>query len=169
MNKSCDHSFQNPIAPAMARRWFLTASGFSALLFGTYFQAPAFARKQNIEPIKQPPIPDEMAFISRAFVMRRLAVEYGDQAYGAVIVRNRIIVGQSWSRVILDQDPTGHAEMAAIRDAASRLNSRELGGAVIYSSSRPCPMCEAAAYWAGIGQMIHGRNATSAGSPQLCR
>ncbi|NNE79546.1 MAG: nucleoside deaminase, partial [Silicimonas sp.] len=80
--------------------------------------------------------------------MRQTAVERGDQAYSAVIVQNNQIVGQSWSRVVIDQDPTGHAEMSAIRDAARRLDSRNLTGATMYSSSRPCSMCEAAAYWA---------------------
>lgn len=118
--------------------------------------------------IAQPDSPGDAAFIARALEMRRLAVEMGDQPYGAVIVRDGAIIGQSWSRVILDQDPTGHAEIAAIRDAARRSGSRDLSGAVMYSSSRPCPMCEAAAFWAGIGQMIHGRDATSAGTPRLC-
>jgi tRNA(Arg) A34 adenosine deaminase TadA len=119
--------------------------------------------------IDQPADPGDAAFIRRAFEMRRLAVEQGDQAYGAVVVRHGTIIGQSWSRVILDRDPTGHAEMAAIRDAARRLADRNLRGAILYSSSRPCPMCEAAAYWAGIETMIYGEDATSAGPPQLCR
>ena len=100
--------------------------------------------------------------------MRGIAVERGDQAYGAVIVQDNQIVGQSWSRVVIDQDPTGHAEMSAIRDAARRLNSRDLYGTVMYSSSRPCPMCEAAAYWAGVSELIYGRELESAGPPRLC-
>ena len=100
--------------------------------------------------------------------MQRLASDKGDQAYGAVIVRDGIIVGQSWSRAVLDTDPTGHAEMSAIRDAAARLGNSNLAGCILYSSSRPCPMCEAAAYWAGIAAMVHGRELSDAGGPQLC-
>lgn len=107
--------------------------------------------------------------MARAFDMQRLAREKGDQAYGAVIVRDGIIVGQSWSRVVLDNDPTGHAEISAIRDATARLADRNLSGCTMYSSSRPCPMCEAAAYWAGIADMVHGRELKQAGAPQLCR
>lgn len=153
----------------MARRWLLAASGAAGFLLGSRGPTPAHANQPATEPILQPATPNDMAFIERAFEMRQLAVDYGDQAYGAVIVRDGIIVGQSWSRVILDQDPTGHAEIAAIRDAARRMNSRDLDSAIIFSSSRPCPMCEAAAYWAGIDQMVHGRDATNAGSPRLCR
>ncbi len=107
--------------------------------------------------------------MARAFEMQQLASDKGDQAYGAVIVRNGIIVGQSWSRVVLDNDPTGHAEISAIRDAAARLANGNLSGCTMYSSSRPCPMCEAAAYWAGIAAMVHGRDLNDSGSPQLCR
>ena len=112
---------------------------------------------RDMEPIQQPKTPNHGAFMERAFQMRQQAIYLGDQAYGAVVVRDRMIIGQSWSRVILDQDPTGHAEMAAIRDAARRLGSRNLDGAVMYSSSHPCPMCEAGAYWAGIDKLIHGK------------
>jgi tRNA(Arg) A34 adenosine deaminase TadA len=85
------------------------------------------------------------------------------------VVLDDQIVGQSWSRVVLNHDPTTHAEMSAIRDAARRLKGRDLSGAILYSSSRPCAMCEAAAAWAGIAGMIHGKAATRAGRPQLCR
>jgi tRNA(Arg) A34 adenosine deaminase TadA len=73
------------------------------------------------------------------------------------------------SRVVSRSDPTAHAEMEAIRDAARRLGTRHLGNCVIYASSRPCPMCEAAAYWAGISRLYHGADITDAGPPRLCR
>lgn len=170
--RGTDWSLNEPkcsTSPMMARRWLLTVSGAAGFLLGSHGPTPAHANQQTTEPILQPATAYDMAFIERAFEMRQLAVDYGDQAYGAVIVRDGIIIGQSWSRVILDQDPTGHAEIAAIRDAARRMNSRDLDGAIMYSSSRPCPMCEAAAYWAGIDQMVHGQRADNAGSPRLCR
>ena len=153
----------------LQRRHLLIASGAGAVTAVTGNPAAARAAQQATGNITQPDTPGDAAFVERAFEMRKLAVEKGDQAYGAVIVRDGVIIGQSWSRVILGQDPTGHAEIAAIRDAAHRTSSHDLAGALMYYSSRPCPMCEAAAFWAGIGQMIHGRNATSAGAPGLCR
>lgn len=150
----------------VSRRWLCRAAAMAGALTASGHRACA---DFGDETIVQPAMPDATAFIERAFEMRRLAVKNGDQAYGAVIVRDNVIVGQSWSRVVLDQDPTGHAEMSAIRDAARRLASRSLKGAVLYSSSRACPMCEAAAYWAGIDGMIYGRNAGNAGAPRLCR
>lgn len=110
----------------------------------------------------------DATFIARAFEMRRLAIESGDQAYGAIVVREGIVVGQSPSKVVLHHDPTAHAEMQAIRDAAARLGSRDLGNCTLYSSTHACPMCEAAAYWAGIERMVSGRDAVDGGRPGLC-
>jgi tRNA(Arg) A34 adenosine deaminase TadA len=108
--------------------------------------------------------PDE--FIARAFAMRRLAMTLGDQPYGAVVVLADAIVSERPSAVVTAGDPTAHAEMEAIRDARRRLGRASLGGAVLYSSSRPCPMCEAEAARAGIARMIHGERMTDAGPPR---
>ena len=126
------------------------------------------ASEIQAEPIEQPEASDDVTYIARAFDMQRQAIESGDQAYGAVVVLNGRIVGQSPSRVVIDRDPTAHAEMEAIRDAARRLDSRDLSRCTLYSSSPACPMCEAAAYWAGIERMVYGKNASEGGSPRLC-
>jgi tRNA(Arg) A34 adenosine deaminase TadA len=118
--------------------------------------------------IEQPEANDDTSFIARAISMQQQAIESGDQGYGAVVVRDGKIVGQSPSHVIINKDPTAHAEMEAIRDAARRLNSRDLSRCTLYSSSPACPMCEAAAYWAGIERMVYGKNASEGGRPQLC-
>jgi tRNA(Arg) A34 adenosine deaminase TadA len=153
----------------LPRRAFLTGIGTGVLFFAPVKIVPAYAAPGTSKaPLRQPKSPGDHSFLARAFEMRQRAEQLGDQAYGAVVVRAGKIIGQSWSRVILDQDPTAHAEMAAIRDAAKRLGTRDLGGAVLYSTSRACPMCEAAAYWAGIEEMIHGSQARKAGRPKLC-
>ena len=120
------------------------------------------------DSIVQPESPVDAAFITRAFEMQRQALQSGDQGYGAIVVRAGLIVGQSPSHVVVHQDPTAHAEMEAIRDAARRLGTRDLSGCTLYSSSPPCPMCEAAAYWAGIERLVYGRTAQDGGSPRLC-
>ena len=152
----------------VSRRWLCQITATAGVLAASSQRTFADTGKEGDAAIVQPVTTDAADFIERAFEMRRLAVENGDQAYGAVIVRDNVIVGQSWSRVVLDQDPTGHAEISAIRDAARRLKSRSLKGAVMYSSSRPCPMCEAAAYWADIDGLVYGRHADNAGAPRLC-
>jgi tRNA(Arg) A34 adenosine deaminase TadA len=121
------------------------------------------------EPIRQPEAPGHAAFMRRAFEMRDAAARGGDQPYGAAIVKGGRIVGEAPSRVVTAGDPTAHAEMEAIRDAARRLGTRDLSGCEIYASTRPCPMCEAAAYWAGIARIRHGADAADAGPPRLAR
>lgn len=112
---------------------------------------------------------DRTAFMRRAFALRSLAIERGDQPYGAVVVRGGVIVGEGVSAVITDNDPTAHAEMQAIRAAAKRLGTRDLAGCELYGSSRACPMCEAAAYWAGVARLYYGEPVTDAGAPRLAR
>ncbi len=155
-------------APVFARRGFLAASSFGALTVGLSSSVVGQTSTSAGEGIPQPSDPNDATFMERAFEMRQYAIDHGDQWYGAVVVRDNVIIGQSWSRVILDQDPSGHAEIAAIRDAARRLNDRDLTRSVMYSSSKPCSMCEAAAFWAGVRHMFFGREIRSAGSPKLC-
>ena len=151
------------------RRMVIATSAAALMANGVSAPAAATSANPELDSIIQPVAADEEAFMKRAFELRQRAVDFGDQAYGAIVVREGKIIGQSWSRVVIDIDPTGHAEMAAIRDAARRTGTRDLDGSILYSSSRACPMCEAAAYWAGIDQLVHGRAMTKAGPPMLCR
>lgn len=105
----------------------------------------------------------------RALDMRRISVERGDQAYGAVIVKDGRIVGEGISAVITANDPTAHAEMQGIRDAARRLGTPDLSGCEMYGTSRACPMCEAGAYWARISRLYYGEGIVDAGAPRLSR
>jgi hypothetical protein len=103
----------------------------------------------------------------RALELRDEALRAGDQPYGAVVAKADRIVGEAPSRVITARDPTAHAEMEAIRDAARKLGTRDLSGCDLYGSSRACKMCEAAAYWAGIARLFHGADAAGGAPPQL--
>jgi len=133
--------------------------------------AGALARRADAQErpgaIVQPSHPGAEAFMERAFAMRRLAVERGDQPYGAVIVKGSRIVGEGVSAVVTDTDPTAHAEIVAIRDAARRLRSSDLSGCEMYGTSPACPMCTAAAYWARISRLLHGAPIVDAGPPRL--
>jgi tRNA(Arg) A34 adenosine deaminase TadA len=100
-----------------------------------------------------------------AAAMRTLALSWDDEPYGAVVVQGDRIVGQGPSRVRQRKDPNAHAEREAIRDARERFGAQVLQGAVLYSTSRPCALCEAAAAQAGIARMIHGADLTDAGAP----
>lgn len=68
--------------------------------------------------------------------------------FGCVVVKNNIIIGKGNNKVILNNDPTAHAEIIAIRDACNFLKAFQLEGCEIYTSCEPCPMCLGAIYWA---------------------
>lgn len=129
--------------------------------------APRPASAVAAGAIDQPAAPGPTAFAARALALQRLAIERGDQPYGAVVVKGDRIVGLGVSAVVTSGDPTAHAEMQAIRDAARRLGTRDLAGCELYGSARACPMCEAAAYWARIDRLRHGDDATDDGPPRL--
>jgi tRNA(Arg) A34 adenosine deaminase TadA len=150
------------------RRALLNRAGLVALVFTGFGSRRGYAAQTRSDNIDQPSKRNDRSFIERAFEMRRQAIDSGDQGYGAVVVRDGVIVGQSPSHVIVHHDPTAHAEMEAIRDAAARLGSRDLSGCTLYSSSSACPMCEAAAYWGNIDRMVYGQTISDGGRPSLC-
>ena len=104
-------------------------------------------------------------WMARAEDMKQTAVNAGDQPYGAVVVKGGRIVGAGPSRVVTHRDPTAHAEMEAIRDASRRLGTGDLSGCILYGTSRPCRMCETAAYWAKISRFVYGSGMVEGGAP----
>lgn len=82
--------------------------------------------------------------------------------FGAVIVRDGEIVATGVNRVTANNDPTAHAEVMAIRAAATALGSFELKACQIYSSCEPCPMCLGAILWARCDALYFGNTASDA-------
>jgi guanine deaminase len=82
--------------------------------------------------------------------------------FGAVIVRDGVVVGEGANRVTQTNDPTAHAEVRAIRAACEALGAFSLEGCEIYTSCEPCPMCLAAIYWSHIGHIWYGNTAADA-------
>lgn len=76
--------------------------------------------------------------------------------FGAVIVKDGKIIARSGNLVTTTNDPTAHAEVAAIRIACQTLNTYDLTGCTVYASCEPCPMCLAAIYWARISNIYYG-------------
>lgn len=75
--------------------------------------------------------------------------------FGAIVVKNGKVVGRGSNHVTIDNDPTAHAEVVAIRDACKNLNTFDLQDCEIYASCEPCPMCLGAIYWARIGKLYY--------------
>ena len=83
------------------------------------------------------------------------SVRSGGGPFGAVIVRNGEIIARGENRVTVCNDPTAHAEVSAIREAAARLGTYDLSGCEIYSSCEPCPMCLGAIFWARLDRLYY--------------
>ena len=76
--------------------------------------------------------------------------------FGSVIVRDGRIVGRGHNRVLANNDPTCHGEVAAIREACNNLNTFDLTGCEIYTTGEPCHMCLCACMWANISKIYYG-------------
>ncbi|MEO6811664.1 MAG: nucleoside deaminase [Isosphaeraceae bacterium] len=84
-------------------------------------------------------------------------------AFGAVIVdRDGKVIAEGSNHVVANYDPTWHGEMEAIRNACASQKVLKLDGCVLYTSSEPCPMCLATAYWAGLDGIIYGADVADA-------
>jgi guanine deaminase len=106
---------------------------------------------------------DQQHFIQQAVDMSRKAMNSGDGApFGCVIVKEGNVVGQGWNRVNATCDPTAHAEVEAIRNASANLQNPDLSDCELYTSGEPCPMCLAAAYWAGITRVYYANTIADA-------
>lgn len=82
--------------------------------------------------------------------------------FGAVIVKNGVIIGTGQNQVTSTNDPTAHAEVVAIRAACKTAGDFSLKGAYLYTSCEPCPMCLAAAYWARIDKIFFANSRSDA-------
>ena len=82
--------------------------------------------------------------------------------FGAVVIKDNKIVGKGHNRVLINHDPTCHAEIEAIRDACKNLNTHDLTGCTLYTSCYPCPMCLSAIIWANIKKVYYGNTAKDA-------
>lgn len=76
--------------------------------------------------------------------------------FGACVVKDGKIIGKGINKVIKDNDPTGHAEIVAIRDACKNIKSYDLTDCEIYTSCYPCPMCLSAIIWSNIKKVYYG-------------
>lgn len=95
-------------------------------------------------------------FLKTSIELSRQHMEAGHGGpFGAVIVHENRIIAEGWNQVTSINDPTAHAEVMAIRSAASRLSRFSLEGCTLYTSCEPCPMCLAAAYWARLDRLVY--------------
>jgi guanine deaminase len=94
--------------------------------------------------------------MARAIELARASVAKGGGPFGAVIVKDGKVIAEASNRVVLDSDPTAHAEVGAIRAAAASLGTHVLEGCEVYSSCEPCPMCLGALFWSRVDRIHFG-------------
>lgn len=100
-------------------------------------------------------VPDE-DFMAVALELARAAGAAGEVPVGAVVVQDGEVVGRGWNQPIGRSDPTAHAEVMALRDAALRLSNYRLPGATLYVTLEPCAMCVGAIMHARIARVVFG-------------
>ena len=95
-------------------------------------------------------------FMQRAIELSLESINSGGGPFGSVIVKNEKIISEGMNRVTVNNDPTAHGEIVAIRNACKKLNNFNLSDCSLYSSCEPCPMCMSAIYWSHIGKVYYG-------------
>lgn len=99
---------------------------------------------------------DDVSFLERSV---SLASRFQDSSlctpFGAVVVRDGLVLGESHSRVVELRDPSAHAEVLAIRSACARTDSHLLSGATLYCSGFPCPLCLSVSRWAEVSRIVY--------------
>jgi tRNA(Arg) A34 adenosine deaminase TadA/catechol 2,3-dioxygenase-like lactoylglutathione lyase family enzyme len=111
--------------------------------------------------------PTERALLERAVTLATANADSGRLPFGALVVRDGAVLGEGVNTAIGDDDPTAHAEVAAIRAACRALATLDLSGAIVVSSCEPCPMCEAVARLVGIDRIVHAAPKESAAAAGL--
>ena len=94
--------------------------------------------------------------MAHARALRDQAVREGDQAYGAVVVRDGVIVGEGRNYVVLQTDPTAHAELLAVQRALAALGTDRLSGCTLYVTLEPCAQCAGALVLAKLDRLVFG-------------
>jgi tRNA(adenine34) deaminase len=99
---------------------------------------------------------DDIRYMTEALDLAREAWNMGEVPVGAVVVRAGEIVGRGFNHPIAAHDPSGHAEIMALRDAARAVGNYRLPGCTLYVTIEPCVMCAGAIFHARIARVVYG-------------
>jgi guanine deaminase len=104
----------------------------------------------------------DILFLQQAIELATQSVNKGGGPFGAVVVKNKEVIGRGHNQVTLINDPTAHAEVMAIRDACKTIDGFNLDECTLYASCEPCPMCMSSIYWARISRVIYAASSNDA-------
>lgn len=107
---------------------------------------------------------EDASWMELALEQARLAATAGEVPVGALVIKDGEIIGRGHNRNLLDNDPTAHAEIVALRQAAARLGNHRLVGCVMVATIEPCAMCAGALIHARIARLVYGASDPKAGA-----
>ncbi|QVL45885.1 MAG: tRNA adenosine(34) deaminase TadA [Methylophilaceae bacterium] len=103
-------------------------------------------------------------FMQIAIALAQEAQAEGEVPVGAIVVKNGLIVGRGYNAPIKEHDPSAHAEILALRDAANNLSNYRLIDCTLYVTLEPCAMCTGAIQHARIAHLVYGANDVKTGA-----
>jgi tRNA(adenine34) deaminase len=110
------------------------------------------------------PSGDDAAWMELALEQAALAAAAGEVPVGALVIKDGEVLGRGHNRNLLDDDPTAHAEIVAMRQAAARLGNHRLTGCTMVATIEPCAMCAGALIHARIARLVYGAPDPKAGA-----
>ncbi|MFI5059411.1 MAG: tRNA adenosine(34) deaminase TadA [Candidatus Acidiferrales bacterium] len=110
----------------------------------------------------------DIEFMQEALEEARAAAVAGEVPIGALLVHDGSVVARSGNRTIRDCDPTAHAEIVVVREAARALGNYRLAGTTLYVTIEPCSMCAGAMIQARIERLIYGADDPKGGAVRTC-
>ncbi len=113
-------------------------------------------------------MPTDLDYMQFAIEEARASADAGEVPIGALLVYENKIVARSGNRTIRDNDPTAHAEIVTLRDAAHALANYRLSGACLYVTLEPCSMCAGAMIQARISKLVYGADDPRGGAVRSC-
>lgn len=106
----------------------------------------------------------DQRWMAYALQLAERAAEAGEVPVGAVLVRQGEVIGEGWNQPISGHDPSAHAEIVALRDAARRLQNYRLIDSTLYVTIEPCTMCAGAIVHARVARVVFGASEPKAGA-----
>jgi tRNA(adenine34) deaminase len=110
----------------------------------------------------------DFEFMQEALLEARAAAAAGEVPIGAVLVHDGKILARSGNRTIRDNDPTAHAEVIVLREAARALGNYRLAGTTLYVTIEPCSMCAGALVQARVPRLVYGADDSKGGAVRSC-
>jgi tRNA(adenine34) deaminase len=113
-------------------------------------------------------VPDDLHFMRIALEQARASAGVGEVPIGAVLVHNNADLARSGNRTIRDNDPTSHAEIVVLREAARILGNYRLANTTLYVTLEPCAMCAGAIIQARVPRLVYGADDPKGGAFRSC-